>query len=165
MNALYSRSQQEAETEVTRLRLQCFDLQRQIEAETAASVESARYFDLARLNTEQHAQLAELQRQVDLGRNFEASLRRELAEQREDNARWRSRNKALEARLEHIAAIASGHAVVEGADDGAEGDAATPRADQATSLDDLCPGDVLGKHDPIASVVDGVIRCQDCGAS
>lgn len=63
------------------------------------------------------AEAAESQRQLALEQNITASLRRELAAEREDNLRWRRRTWALEARLEHITNIAAGHAVVEGAEE------------------------------------------------
>lgn len=62
--------------------------------------------------------MVELQRDLTIAANIEASLRRDLALEREDNARWARRVKALEARLEHITNIAGGHAVVEGAEEG-----------------------------------------------
>jgi hypothetical protein len=67
----------------------------------------------SRSQADAEAEVVELQRQIELDRNVEASLRTELAELRANEARWSARMKALEARLEHISNIAGGRAVVD----------------------------------------------------
>ncbi len=52
----------------------------------------------------------ELRRRLTIARNIEASLRRELADAKANEARWCNRIKALEERLSHVIAVASGEA-------------------------------------------------------
>jgi hypothetical protein len=56
---------------------------------------------------------AELQRRLELARNVEASLRREIDDERRWHLRSTARVKTLEARLAHIQNIAGGLAIVE----------------------------------------------------
>lgn len=60
------------------------------------------------------AEVEELRRQLEISRNVEASLRRDLALALDVERRWTARIKALEARLERVGKIASGHTAVEG---------------------------------------------------
>lgn len=105
-------------------------------------------------------EIAELERRLELARNVEASLRRELETERAGTARWSQRIKTLEARLEHIANIAGGHAIVEEVEVEPDGEQTPKRL----TLDDPCTGDVFGKHLMVSALEGTEPYCSDCGA-